>query len=312
MSGANMVQLENKNVSRMNNNIISPIIIGTNSANPLTVNRPGYGTMRLTGEGIWGEPKNRDEALRILKRAVELGVNYIDTADYYGLGVTNRLITEALFPYPGNLVIGTKIGAKRGNDKSWNPFSKPEQLRESVENNLKELQLEQLALVHYRVMHDDEDSFKRSMEMMFAMKQEGKILHVGISNVSAAQFEAALKIGDIATVQNLYGYTQRTTPEDRSYGVSHGGAEVLSLCEQHQIPLIPYFSLHTSLNKAQEKIKTMAEKYTISIAQMNIVWLLHKSEWILPIPGTTSVAHLEENLQAEKISISKEDMDFLG
>jgi len=207
----------------MKNQQKTQLVIGTNSANPLTINRPGYGTMRLTGEGIWGEPKNRDEALQILKRAIELGVNYIDTADYYGLGVTNRLIEEALFPYADDLVIGTKIGCNRGEDKSWNKFNTPDQLRQSVDNNLKELKLDQLALVHYRVFHDDEDSFKRSMETMFEMQQEGKILHVGISNVSESQFEVALKLGNIATVQNLYGYSQRNTPEDMGHGVSQGG-----------------------------------------------------------------------------------------
>ena len=288
----------------------STIIIGQNSQNPLMVNRLGYGTMRLTGDGIWGEPKNRKEALLVLKKAVDSGVNYIDTADFYGPGITNRLIAEALHPYPDDLVIGTKIGAQRGDDKSWNPYTRPEQLRKSTENNLQELKQEQLSLVHFRVMENSEVSFEESLEAMFALQKEGKILHVGLSNVTREQLEIGLVMGSIASVQNLYGYAQRTTLGGQYGGA--GGEEVLDLCEKHQIPLIPYFSLQYSLSEKQEKIEKMAKKYEVSPAQMNIAWLLHKSAYILPIPGTTSLKHLEENLKATDVSISKEDMKFLG
>lgn len=294
----------------METTLSSTIIIGENSANPLTAHRIGYGTMRLTGEGFYGEPANRPEALKVLKRAVELGVNYIDTADYYGPGVTNRLIAEALYPYPENLIIGTKVGAIRGNDKSWNIFSKPEQLRQSIENNLKELKLDQITLAHFRVMPHSEASFDESLDAMFQMQNEGLIQHVSLSNVSREQLETGIKMGNIASVQNLYGYTQRTTLAG-PYGGA-GGEEILDLLEAHHIPLIPYFSLHTSLNKGQEKIEQMAKKYDLSPAQMNIAWLLHRSEWIMPIPGTTSIKHLEENMKAAETKISKEDMDFLG
>ncbi|WP_183573670.1 aldo/keto reductase [Mucilaginibacter sp. X5P1] len=290
--------------------ISSTVIIGENSEHPLTAYRPGYGTMRLTGEQIWGEPANRPEALRILKRAVDLGVNYIDTADYYGPGVTNRLIAEALYPYSEDLIIGTKIGAIRKGDKSWNAFSKPGQLRQSVDNNLKELKQEQLSLVHFRFMPGAEASFEESLEAMFTLQKDGKILHVGLSNVSREQLETGLKMGRIASVQNLYGYTQRTTLSGPMGGA--GGEEILDLLETHHIPLIPYFSLQTSLGKGQEKIEQMADKYNMSAAQMNITWLLHKSPWILPIPGTTSLAHLEENLKAAETSLSPEDMAFLS
>jgi len=290
--------------------IPSTVTIGENSAHPLTAHRPGYGTMRLTGEGIWGEPKNRPEALQILKKAIDLGVNYIDTADYYGPGVTNRLIAEALYPYSKELIICTKIGAIRKEDKSWNPFSKPEELRQSVENNLKELKQEQISLVHFRFMNGTEAGFEASLEAMFAMQKEGKILHVGLSNVTRAQLETGLKMGPIASVQNLYGYTQRTTLAGPLGGA--GGEEILDLLEAHHIPLIPYFSLQTSLGKGQEKIEQMAKKYNLTPAQMNITWLLHKSPWLLPIPGTTSLVHLEENFKAAETSISEEDMAFLG
>ncbi len=290
--------------------IPSTVIIGKDSATPLTANRPGYGTMRLTGEGIWGEPKNRPEALRILKRAVELGVNYIDTADYYGEDVTNRLIAEALYPYTDNLIIGTKVGATRKPDKSWVPFNTPHQLRQSIENNLRTLKIGQVSLVHFRVMPGTPTPFEESLQAMFDMQQEGKILHVGLSNVSRSQVETGISMGKIASVQNLYGYTQRTTLAGPMGGA--GGQEVLDLLEANHIPLIPYFSLQTSLSKSQEKIAELAKKYDLTVAQMNITWLLHKSPWILPIPGTTSLSHLEENLKAAHTELSEDDMIYLG
>ena len=286
------------------------VIIGENSAMPLTANRLGYGSMRLTGEGVWGEPKNRPEALQILKRAVELGVNYIDTADYYGDDVTNRLIAEALYPYTDNLIIGTKVGATRKPDKSWVPFNKPEELRQSIENNLRTLKIDQVSLVHFRVMPGSPTAFEESLQAMFEMQQEGKILHVGLSNISREQLEKGLTMGKIASVQNLYGYTQRTTLAGPMGGA--GGEEVIDLLEENHIPLIPYFSLQTGLSKEQEKIAELAKKYELTIAQMNITWLLHKSPWILPIPGTTSLIHLEENMKAAHIELSAADMAYLG
>jgi len=294
----------------MNITISSSVIIGEGSSSPLAANRPGYGTMRLTGEGIWGEPKNRPEALQILKKAIDLGVNYIDTADFYGPGVTNRLIAEALYPYSSDLIIGTKVGAKRGDDKSWNFFGKPEQLSESINLNLKELKQEQLSLVHFRLMPAGTEVFEESLNAMFEMQKEGKILHIGLSNISRQQLQTALKMGKIASVQNLYGYMQRTTLAGHMGGA--GGEEILDLLEEHHIPLIPYFSLQTSLGKGQDKIEEMAKKYDISPAQMNVVWLLNKSPWILPIPGTTSLDHLEENLKAAETELEPDDMAYLG
>jgi len=294
----------------MQTTISSSVTIGENSANPLIAHRPGYGTMRLTGEGIYGEPANRPEAIQILKKAVDMGVNYIDTADYYGPGVTNRLIAEALFPYDKDLIIGTKVGAIRKEDKSWNIFAKPEQLRQSVENNLKELKQEQLSLVHFRVMHTNDTSFEESLGAMFEMQKEGMILHVGLSNVSREQLQSGMKMGAIASVQNLYGYNQRTTLAGPMGG--QGGEEILDLLEENHIPLIPYFSLQTSLGNGQDKIDKIAQKYNLSPAQMNICWLLHKSPLILPIPGTTSLIHLAENLKAAEVKLSDDDMEYLG
>src|SRR6201994_1889935 len=158
---------------------MNTITIAAKSSHPLTVNRLGYGTMRLTGEGIYGEPPNRPEALQILKTAIESGVNFIDTADYYGEDVTNRLIAEALYPYRKDLVICTKVGGARKPDKSWIPFNKPENLRSSIDNNLRTLKIDQVTLVHFRAMAHSMD-FEAAMETMFTLQQEGKILHVGV------------------------------------------------------------------------------------------------------------------------------------
>ena len=293
----------------MKTTLNTSVIIGAHSADPLTARRPGYGTMRLTGQGFYGEPANRPEALKVLQKAVELGVNYIDTADFYGPGVTNRLIAEALYPYPADLIIGTKVGAIRGQDKSWNVYTKPEELRRSVENNLKELKQEALSLVHFRVMPHSPTSVDDSLGALFDMQKEGLIRHVGLSNVSHEQLQSGLKLGDIASVQNLYGYSQRTTLAGHLGGA--GGEEVMDILEENQIPLIPYFSLQTSLGKGQDKIEQLAKKYEVSPAQMNIIWLLHKSPLMLPIPGTTTRTHLEENLKAAEITLTQEDIEFL-
>jgi len=267
--------------------------------------------MRLTGEGIYGEPPNRPEALQILKRAVESGVNFIDTADYYGEDVTNRLIAEALYPYPHDLVICTKVGATRKPDKSWIPYNKPENLRASIENNLRTLKIEQVTLVHFRALGSGSHAnFEEGLEAMFKMQTEGKILHVGVSNVTASDLETALKMGKIATVENMYGHAQRSSVK-QAYGETHGGAEVLEICEQHAIPLIPFFSLLHGIAKKDSRIGEIAKKYNASEAQINIAWLLHKSPWLLPIPGTSSLKHFEENMKAADLDLSDEDMQFL-
>ncbi|WP_259070937.1 aldo/keto reductase [Mucilaginibacter sp. X4EP1] len=285
------------------------ITIAGNSKHPLTVNRLGYGTMRLTGEGIYGEPPNRPEALQILKKAVESGVNFIDTADYYGEDVTNRLIAEAIYPYRDDLVICTKVGGARKPDKSWIPYNKPENLRASIENNLRTLKIDQVTLVHFRAM-GGAMNFEQAMETMFKMQQEGKILHVGVSNVTRDDLQTAMKMGEIASVENMYGHAQRTTHK-AGHMESNGGEEVLDICEKNEIPLVPYFSLFLSTPKKDVRIAEIAKKYGVNEIQANIAWLLHKSPWILPIPGTSSLVHFEENIAAANIKLTKEDMDFL-
>jgi len=276
----------------------------------LKVKRFGYGTMRLTGEGIWGEPANRPEALQILKACIKSGINFIDTADYYGDDVTNRLIAEALYPYPSDLVICTKVGGARKPDKSWIAFNRPENLYSSIDNNLRTLKLEQIPLVHFRIIAGGDVPFKESLDAMFELQKEGKIRHIGVSNVSADELETALQMGEIATVENMYGHGQRTTLS--IYGAENrGGGEVLALCEQNEIPLIPYFSLVQSMPKQDDRISIIAKKYNATAVQVNLAWLLHRSPWILPIPGTSSLKHFEENLKAADIKLSEEDMRFL-
>lgn len=286
------------------------IIIAGESSHPLKINRFGYGTMRLTGEGIWGEPANRTEALQILKQCIASGINFIDTADFYGEDVTNRLIAEAIHPYPDDLVICTKVGGARKPDKSWVPFNRPENLRSSIENNLRTLKLEQITLVHFRAMPGTGVPFEESLQAMFDMQSEGKILHVGVSNVSPEELQTALSMGNIATVENMYGHAQRSTVNfPHGGGETRGGEEVLAICEENKIPLIPFFSLF--IPGKDDRIATIARKYNATNAQINLAWLLHRSPWILPIPGTSSLKHLEENLKATEIKLSEEDMKFL-
>jgi len=287
------------------------ITIAPHSTHPLTVGRLGYGTMRLTGPDIWGEPTNRAEALAILKTAVDSGVNFLDTADYYGEDVTNRLIAEALHPYPAGLVICTKVGATRRPDKSWVPFNRPENLRTSIDNNLRTLRQEQIQLVHLRLMGHGAVPLDEQLGAMFELQREGKILHVGLSNVTRDELEAGLQLGPIATVENMYSYAQRTTMT-LPYGTNPGGEEVLDLCEQHGIPLIPFFSLVHGLPNAGNKLAEVARRLGVTEAQLNIAWLLHKSPMLLPIPGTSQLAHLRENLQAAAITLTAEAMAYLG
>jgi pyridoxine 4-dehydrogenase len=291
--------------------IKTTITIGANTNHPITFKRFGYGTMRLTGEHVWGEPANRPEAIEILKATVKNRITFLDTADFYGQDVTNRLIAEALYPYPNNLVICTKAGTARKPDKSWNFFDKPENLRTSIENNLKTLKIEQIPLVHFRVMPGSKTPLQESMNAMFEMQKQGKILHVGISNVSPDELNAALKMGNIASVENAFGYTQRKT--FTMYGTEvRGLQEVMDICIKNQIPMIPFWSLQTSLPKNENKIASVAKKYHGTPAQINLAWLLHYNDLILPIPGTSKLKHFEENIKACHISLEEEDMKFLG
>tara|TARA_R110002020_G_scaffold123316_1_gene279694 strand:- start:66 stop:947 length:882 start_codon:yes stop_codon:yes gene_type:complete len=287
------------------------ITIGSQTNKPLTVKRFGYGTMRLTGEDIWGEPKNRAEALAILKATSENGIQFLDTADYYGQDVTNRLIAEALHPYNKDLVICTKVGADRGADKSWRVYDKPENLRASIENNLKTLRIEQIQLVHFRVMPGSNTSFEDSLNAMFEMQKEGKILHIGLSNVNEEELNAALSMGNIASVENAFGYEQRTTFSVYGQEV-RGMQEIMGICVENNIPMIPFFSLQSSLPNSENKIAEIAKNHNATSAQINLAWLLHYNDLILPIPGTSQLSHFKENIDAFAIQLTEEEMAFLG
>lgn len=287
------------------------ITIGANTNNPLTVKRLGYGTMQLPGEYVWGEPKNRDEALQILKTTSEQGINFLDTADYYGQDVTNRLIKEALYPYKDDLVICTKVGANRGEDKSWGVYDKPEDLRASIENNLRTLKTEQIQLVHFRVMPGSTTPFEESLNAMFEMQKEGKIMHVGLSNVTPEELNKALAMGNVASVENAFGYEQRKSFSTHGMEI-RGLQEVMDICVGNNIPMVPFFSLQSSLHNKENKIAEIAKKYNVSSAQINLAWLLHYNDLILPIPGTSKLNHLNENIKAFDIRLTNEDVAFLG
>ena len=292
-------------------NIKKTITIGAATESPLTIKRLGYGTMRLTGAHVWGEPENRAEALEILKATSDKGIQFLDTADYYGEDVTNRLIAEALYPYQNDLMICTKVGADRGADKSWRAYDKPENLRASIENNLKTLKIEQMQLVHFRVMPDTSTPFEESLNAMFEMQKEGKIVHVGLSNVHEDELRTALTMGNIASVENAFGYEQRTTFSVYGQEV-RGMQEVMDICTENNIPMIPFFSLQSSLPNTENKIAEVAKKYNATPAQLNLAWLLHYNDLILPIPGTSKLSHFKENIKAFDISLSEDDMAFLG
>lgn len=287
------------------------ITIGAKTKAPLTFKRFGYGSMRLTGEQIWGEPKDRKQAIQILKATVENEIHFIDTADYYGDDVTNRLIAEALYPYPKELVICTKVGAARKSDKSWIHYNSPKNLRTSIERNLKTLKLDQLALVHLRHMPGTDVPFEKSLDAMLEMQNEGKILHLGLSNVNPAELKKGMSMGNIVTVENAFGYAQRTGFK-MHYQEYRGMQEVVDVCKKNGIVMIPFWSLQNSLPKENNKILAIAEKYKATPAQINLAWLLHYNDLMLPIPGTSKLKHFMENIQAFDISLTKEDMKFLG
>jgi pyridoxine 4-dehydrogenase len=284
--------------SAQGNRGVSAAAAGTVTVgNEFVVNRFGFGTMRLTGPGIWGEPANRDEAKAVLRRAVELGVNFIDTAAYYGPEVANRLIVEALYPYPKDLMIVTKFGATRGADKSWNAAMRPDQLRLACEENQRQLRLDQLHMVHCRYMEGADVPFAESVGVLAELQREGKIRHVGVSNVTLAQLTEAQSLVQVASVQNMYNLVQRA------------GEEVLEACTQQNIAFSPFFPLAIGqLGQRGGELANLAELHHATPAQIALAWLLARSPMILTIPGTSSVKHLEENIKATAIHLSEQEV----
>lgn len=266
----------------------------------LTVNRLGYGAMQLTGPGIWGDPKNPEEAVRVLQRSVELGVTFIDTADSYGPFVSEMLIKKALHPYPEDLVIATKAGLTRSGPDDWRPVGRPEYLRQQVELSLRHLGLERIDLLQLHRI-DAKVPLEEQIGELKLLQQEGKIRHIGLSEVNVEQIEAASKIAKIVSVQNLYNLAKRDAEG------------VLQYCESNQIAFIPWFPLATGrLAREGGPLDELAKAHQAKPSQLALAWLLKKSPVMLPIPGTSSVAHLEENIAAAEIVLSDEEFERLS
>jgi aryl-alcohol dehydrogenase-like predicted oxidoreductase len=266
----------------------------------LPICRLGFGAMRITGKGVWGEPRDHDEAVRVLRRAVELGINFIDTADSYGPEVSERLIAEALYPYPSDLVIATKAGFERPGPDRWVENGKPEHLRSACEGSLRRLRLDRIDLfqlhrIDPKVPADDQLGTLRDLQV------EGKVRLVGLSEVSAAQIEHARQIAEIVTVQNRYSIA----------GQAH--SDVLEYCEHAAIGFIPWFPLAAGrLTGAGSAIAKTAEKLKITTSQLALAWLLWRSPVILPIPGTSQVRHLEENVDTASMMLDSAKLQELG
>src|SRR5580658_6197113 len=258
----------------------------------LEVNRLGFGAMRLTGKGIWGEPKDVDEAKRVLKRAVELGVNFIDTADSYGPVVSERLIGEALSPYPKGLSIATKAGFTRQGPDRWLPVGRPEYLAQQVEMSLRHLKAEVIDLWQLHRI-DPQVPVEESLGVIEKLQKEGKIRHVGLSEVKPGEIDQARRVIDIVSVQNQYNVGDRRHED------------VLKYCEAHGLAFIPWFPVAAGkLARPGGKLDGIAKRHDATVAQLSLAWLLHRSPVMLPIPGTSSVEHLEENLKAAKVTLS--------
>ncbi len=265
----------------------------------LEVNRLGLGAMRLTGEGIWGEPEDPDECRRVLERALELGVNLIDTADSYGPAVSERLIAEALHPYPDDLVIATKAGLERSGPNQWHPNGRPEHLREACEGSLRRLRLERIDLYQLHRI-DRKIPVEDQLGTLTELRDEGKIRHIGLSEVTVEQLEQAQQLAPIVSVQNRFNLADRSADD------------VLAACERDGLGFIPWFPLETgSLAGEGGPLDDAARRHGFAPAQLALAWLLHRSEVMLPIPGTSSVDHLEENLAAAAIELSDDEVGEL-
>jgi pyridoxine 4-dehydrogenase len=267
------------------------------------INRMGFGAMQLPGPGVWGPPRDRDQALAVLRRAVELGVNHVDTAQYYGPDVANELIREALQPYPDDLFIVTKVGALRRDDRSWYTAAEPAQLRAAIEDNLRALGLERIHNVHYRVMPGAD--IDAGIEELARMRDEGKIEHLGISNARTGQIERALELTALVSVQDKFSVI------DREF------AAELELCRDRGLAFIPFFPLGSAFQGGPAKLaenevlQRIAAAHDATPTQIALAWLLAQGDHVLLIPGTGSLAHLEENTAAADIELTSDDLATL-
>ncbi len=262
----------------------------------LTVHRMGYGAMQLAGPGVWGPPKDRAGAVAVLREAIAAGVNHIDTSDFYGPHVTNEIIREALAPYPSGLIVVTKLGGRRPADGSWQPAITPAELTSAVHDNLRNLGVEALDIANYRFMGEDQAaaSIAEQVSVLADLQRQGLIRHIGVSNVSAAQVAEAQTITKIVCVQN-------------NYNVAHRGDDALidDLARQG-IAYVPFFPLGGFSPLQSSTLSAVAERLSATPLQVALAWLLHRSSNILLIPGTSSVAHLRENLAASELTLTPE------
>ncbi|MEV6636231.1 aldo/keto reductase [Actinoplanes sp. NPDC051470] len=265
----------------------------TDVGGDLTVNRLGFGAMRITGDGIWGEPKNRDDAKAVLRRVVELGVNFIDTADSYGPDVSEELIAEALYPYPEDLVIATKGGLTRTGPGQWPVNGRPEHLRQAAEGSLRKLRLEQIPLYQFH-RPDPSVPIEDSLGAIIELKNEGKIRHIGVSNFDEQQLRLAQSLTPIVSIQNRYNIDDRHSES------------LVDLCEQERITFLPWAPIQDHQGNAT--VQRLAQEHGATPHQIVLAWLLARSPAILPIPGTGSVGHLEENVAAASIKLAQADV----
>lgn len=266
----------------------------------LTVDRLGYGAMQITGPGVWGDPKDPAEAVRVLRRAYELGVTFIDTADSYGPFVSELLIKEALHPYADDLLIATKAGLSRSGPGDWRPLGRPEYLRQQCELSLRHLGLESIGLYQLHRI-DAKVPLADQLGELVLLKEEGKIRHIGLSEVTVEQIEAARQIAPIASVQNLYNLVNRKAED------------VVTYCENNDIAFIPWYPIATGeLARPGGPLDAISTEHGATPAQLALAWLLRRSPVMLPIPGTSSVAHLEENVAAAQVTLTNTEYETLS
>jgi pyridoxine 4-dehydrogenase len=263
------------------------------------VHRLGFGAMRITGEGVWGMPKDVEGAKAVLKRAIELGVNFIDTADSYGPNVSEQLIGDTLSPYPDDLLIATKVGLERSGPGAWEQNGSASHIHEAIEGSLKRLKLDRIELYQLHRI-DSKVPLEETIGALKELQDAGKIKHIGLSEVTVDEIMKVQEMVEVVSVQNLYNLSNRKSEE------------VLKYCEENSIGFIPWFPLDTgNLTQGKGSVVEIAEKYSATPGQIALAWLLKKSPVMLPIPGTSSVKHLEENIGAAEITLSEEDFAAL-
>lgn len=275
---------------------------GAITVGDMTVNRMGYGAMRLTGTGIWGWPDDRENALRVLQHAVALGVNFIDTADAYGPEVNEEEIAQALRPYPDDLIVATKGGNTRPGPNQWEPDCRPERLKACCEASLRRLKIDTIDLYQLHTV-DDNVPFAEQVGALRDLRAEGKVRHVGLSNVTLEQIVEAQKIVPIVSVQNRYNIAYR--------GASEG---IIEYCEREGLAFLPWFPLGAASSDVDDntEVQVVAKKHNVTTRQIALAWLLARSKQMLPIPGTSSIPHLDDNVHAASVVLDEEDLVRLG